>query len=160
MRVQYSSRKLAQKNKQLSNSLGSDPSYCCPSYCKVVLTLDSSYLSFRCMIIRKLLLSAVAFAAISTTSLVFAQQGKGANSNEAAMARLEPLALTAAQKTKIEAILAKSAAAVAALPQDERRTKGGEIRQASNKEIRAVLTPDQQKKFDALPPMTGGKKKN
>jgi Spy/CpxP family protein refolding chaperone len=114
------------------------------------------------MIIRKLLLSAVAFAAISTTSLVFAQQGKGGGgkASEAAMARLEPLALTAAQKTKVQAILAKSAADLAALPQEERRTKGGELRQASNKEIRALLTPDQQKKFDALPPMTGGKKKN
>jgi len=110
------------------------------------------------MNIRKVLLSVIAVAAISSTSMVVAQEKKGGGT-AAQIARIdEAVALKADQKTKIEAILSKATAAVAALPQDERQAKGRELRAAANKEI--LLTPDQQKKFDAMPPATGGKKKN
>jgi Spy/CpxP family protein refolding chaperone len=41
---------------------------------------------------------------------------------------------------------------VQALSQEDRRAKGREIRTAANKDIRALLTPEQQTKFDAMPP--------
>ncbi len=61
--------------------------------------------------------------------------------------------LTAEQKTKVTAILTKSTAAAQAIPQDDadRRTKGQEIRAAADREIRALLTAEQQVKFDAMP---------
>jgi protein CpxP len=54
-------------------------------------------------------------------------------------------------KTKITAIVTKQNADVQALDQADRRTKGGEIRTAANKEIRALLTAEQATKFDAMP---------
>jgi hypothetical protein len=118
------------------------------------------------MNIHKVLISVLAFGAMASTSILFAQDKKNAASGkatEAAIARYDEagLALKPDQKTKIQAILAKSQSQIAALPQEERRTKGAAIRETSNKEIRALLTPDQQKKFDAMPPAAtgGGKKK-
>ncbi len=60
--------------------------------------------------------------------------------------------LTADQKSKITAIIAKGREDMAAAPKEERKEKG----MALQKNIRAVLTPEQQKKFDEMPPMTGG----
>ncbi len=112
------------------------------------------------MNIRKVLLSVIAVAAISSTSMVVAQEKKGGGT-AAQVARIdEAVTLKADQKTKIEAIYTKVAAAIAALPQDERQAKGRELRAAANKEIRALLTPEQQAKFDAMPAPAGGKKKN
>jgi periplasmic protein CpxP/Spy len=83
--------------------------------------------------------------------------GRGGMNAEAQVARIdEAVKLTADQKTKITAILTKVQSDVMALPQDERRTKGMELRQAANKEIRALLTDEQKTKFDAMPPAGGG----
>ena len=112
------------------------------------------------MNIRKVLLSVVAIAAIASTSVVVAQDKKGGGTAAQVTRIDEAVSLKADQKAKVEAILNKASAAVAALPQDERQAKGREIRANANKEIRALLTPEQQKKFDAMPPATGGKKKN
>ena len=60
--------------------------------------------------------------------------------------------LTGRQKMNIDAILARTQEQVQALPQDERRAKGGEIRKASMTEVRNQLTPAQQKRFDVIPP--------
>ena len=73
--------------------------------------------------------------------------------------------LTAEQKTKIEAINAKTREAIQALPEEDRQTKMREITQSGRTEIRAVLTPEQQKKFDEMPQGRGagggkGKKKD
>ena len=68
------------------------------------------------------------------------------------LARLdEAVTLTADQKTKVTDIYKKMADQMQALAPEDRRTKGQEIRTATNAEIRALLTPDQQKKFDAMP---------
>jgi Spy/CpxP family protein refolding chaperone len=68
------------------------------------------------------------------------------------LARLdEAVTLTADQKTKVTDIYKKMADQIGALAQEDRRTKGQDIRTATNAEIRALLTPDQQKKFDAMP---------
>ena len=91
-------------------------------------------------------------------------KGRGQMSPEQRIAAIEEAVgtLTAEQKTKITAILEKAGKDMMALSQEERREKGREIMTASNKDIRAVLTAEQQTKFDAMPPMGGkggGKKK-
>ncbi len=58
--------------------------------------------------------------------------------------------LTDEQKTKITPILAKLQKDIAALAQEDRRTKGMELRTAAMKEVRAVLTEEQAKKFDTI----------
>src|SRR4051812_28947803 len=63
----------------------------------------------------------------------------------------EAVTLTAEQKTKVAEIYKKQTEAMAAIPQEERREKGAELRKATDAQIRALLTPDQQKKFDAIP---------
>jgi len=69
----------------------------------------------------------------------------------------EMVTLTAEQRTKITEIFKKQGEAVQAIPQEERREKGQALRKATHDEIRALLTPEQQKKFDAMPaPGRGG----
>ena len=89
--------------------------------------------------------------------------GRGQMSPEARVAAIETAVgtLTADQKTKIMAILEKSGKDMMALGQDATREQRMEVGQAANKEIRAVLTADQQKKFDDMPaPGRGGGGKN
>ena len=70
----------------------------------------------------------------------------------------EKLQLTDAQKASIKPILQKTEQDSMALRDDEslskedRHAKMMEIRKASHDQIRALLTPDQQKTFDAMPP--------
>ncbi|MEI6463403.1 MAG: hypothetical protein WCQ89_01690 [Verrucomicrobiota bacterium] len=117
------------------------------------------------MNIRKLFVSAVAVAALSA-SVVQAQEkkGRGAQTPEQQIERLEGAvgSLSADQKAKIKDVYTKAAEKMQAIPQDERREKGAEIMQNSRKEVRALLTADQQKKFDEMPTgrgQGGGKKK-
>ena len=78
--------------------------------------------------------------------------GRGRQTPEQQLAAIDTaVTLTADQKTKVTAILTKSAADMQALAQEERREKGQVIRAAANKEIRALLTAEQQPKFDAMP---------
>ncbi|HEY1109365.1 MAG TPA: hypothetical protein VGE76_12050 [Opitutaceae bacterium] len=105
------------------------------------------------MSLKKLFIAAVATVAISTATLS-AQEGKrGGFSPEQRIERLEQAvgSLTADQKTKIKAIYAKSTEKMQALPEGDRREKGMEIMRESQKEVRAVLTAEQQAKFDAMP---------
>ena len=111
----------------------------------------------------KVLVAALALCVMASVPALQAQEKKGRGmSPEQQLARIENAVpgLTADQKAKITKILAKAAEDVAALSQEDRRTKGAEIRAASNKEIRALLKPDQQKAFDDMPPPPSGKKKN
>lgn len=110
------------------------------------------------MSLKKLFIAAVATVAISTATLS-AQEGKrGGFSPEQRIERLETAVgkLTADQKAKITAIYAKSAEKMQAVPEDQRREKMGEIMRESQKEVRAVLTAEQQAKFDAMPQMGRG----
>ncbi len=79
--------------------------------------------------------------------------GRGQQTPEQQITRLETAVgtLTADQKTKITAIYTKAAADMQALAPEDRRGKGGEMRMATAKEVRALLTPEQQTKFDAMP---------
>lgn len=64
----------------------------------------------------------------------------------------ETLKLTDDQKQKIKDIWAKQAGSMKDLSPDERRTKGREMFKAVHDQIRAILTPEQQKKFDQMRP--------
>lgn len=128
------------------------------------------------MNLRKLIVLAVALAAMfSTTTLLQAQdekKGRGGRGGGMMMTveRLEEAVgkLSAEQKTKIEAILAKVREQMQGLQnasQEDRRAKMTEIMQASRTEIRAVLTPEQAKKYDEMAAQGrgqggGGRKKN
>ncbi|MBL9208823.1 MAG: hypothetical protein JNL92_00045 [Opitutaceae bacterium] len=126
------------------------------------------------MNLRKLLVLAVALAAMfSTTTLLQAQdekKGRGGRGGGMMMTveRLEEAVgkLSAEQKTKIEAILAKVREQMQGLQnasQEDRQAKMREIMQSSRTEIRAVLTPEQAKKYDEMAQgrgQGGGKKKN
>ena len=113
----------------------------------------------------KLLLPVLALCVMASAPSLRAEdggqkKGKGGPSPEARVAQIDAaVTLTADQKTKITAILTKAQGDVMALPQEERGAKGGEIRQAANKEIRALLTDAQKAKFDAMPAPAAGKKK-
>jgi Spy/CpxP family protein refolding chaperone len=119
------------------------------------------------IILSVLALSATAFV---TTGSAQEKKGRGQMTTEQRLTRLEEAvgSLTADQKTKITAIYEKSAKDMQAIPQEERREKMGPIMMAAAKEVRAVLTADQQAKFDAMPQggkggggeKGGGKKKN
>jgi Spy/CpxP family protein refolding chaperone len=118
----------------------------------------------------KIILSVLALSATAFVSTASAQEkgrGKGQMSAESRIAAIEEAvgSLSADQKTKITAIYAKLAKDMQAIPQDERREKGMELMMATRKEVRAVLTAEQQTKFDAMAPQAGGgkgggKKKN
>ena len=76
---------------------------------------------------------------------------------------VKQLGLTREQQAKLEPILQESRQQMMALrdlPEQERRTKGQKIREATRGKIRAVLTPPQQAKYDEMspggPPAGGG----
>lgn len=126
------------------------------------------------MNLRKLLVLAVAFAAMFSTTLLQAQdEKKGRGGRGGGMMTVERLEeavgkLSAEQKTKIEAVLAKVREQMQGLQnasQEDRQAKMREIMQSSRTEIRAVLTPEQAKKYDEMAAQGrgqggGGKKKN
>ena len=106
----------------------------------------------------KILLMALAFGVAASAPLQ-AQQKKGGMSPEQYVERVEQAvgSLTAAQKTKITNIVAKTQDDMRALPKEERKEKNASIQKKQRDEIRAVLDAEQQKKFDAMG--AGGKKK-
>ena len=127
------------------------------------------------MNLRKLLVLFAALAALFSTTLLQAQdekKGRGGRGGGMMMTveRLEEAVgkLSAEQKTKIEAILAKVREQMQGLQnasQEDRQAKMREIMQSSRTEIRAVLTPEQAKKYDEMAAQGrgqggGGRKKN
>ena len=70
----------------------------------------------------------------------------------------EKLQLTDAQKAQVKTIMSSVEEQAKALRDDEtlakedKRAKMMEIRKSTHDQIRALLTPDQQKTFDAMPP--------
>ena len=107
----------------------------------------------------KVLITAVALGVVSSP-LALAQQ-KGAMTAEQQIERIEQAVgtLSKEQKTKISDIVAKSNEARQAIPKEERKEKGGALMTKQRADIRALLTADQQKKFDDMPQGGGGKKK-
>ena len=87
--------------------------------------------------------------------------GKGGRGGGMNVERIEQAVgtLSADQKTKIEAVLAKSREAMQGAQGDQAKMR--EIGTKQRTDIRAVLTAEQQKKFDEMPQGgRGGKKKN
>jgi Spy/CpxP family protein refolding chaperone len=99
-------------------------------------------------------------AAASNASAADGGKGKGQQTPEQQVSNLEQAvgSLTADQKTKITAVYAKAAEALRAVPKEERKEKGAAMMQKTRSEVRALLTAEQQAKFDAMG--GGGKKKN
>jgi len=87
--------------------------------------------------------------------------GRGMMSPDERVAQIDKaVTLTADQKAKIKDILTKEMDEMKALSPEERRGKMRESMKATHDAVRAVLTADQQTKFDAMPqPGRGGKKK-
>lgn len=109
----------------------------------------------------KVLLTALALGVAASAPLQ-AQEKKGGMSPEQYVERVEQAVgtLTAEQKTKIKNIVAKTQDAMKALPKEERKEKGAPLQKKQRDDVRAVLTAEQQAKFDAMPTGGGGKKKN
>lgn len=108
----------------------------------------------------KFLLPVLALGVLAASPLAQAQEKKkgGGMSPEARVEQLDQsLTLTAEQKSKILAILEKGRTEMQNVPKEERKDKMAGMMKAQNDQIRALLTPEQQKKFDAMP--QGGKKK-
>lgn len=113
------------------------------------------------MKMRKFLLTAVAFGAMASVSLLNAQEekkgrgqggGRGFGTPDQRIERLEQAvgSLSADQKTKIKDIYAKASEKMQGLSQEDRREKGMEIMRESGAAVRALLTADQQKKYDEM----------
>ncbi len=98
---------------------------------------------------------------VAVSAPLQAQQKKGGMTAEQQIERIEQAvgSLSADQKAKITAIVTKAREETQALPKEERKEKGAPINKKRDADIRGVLTPDQQKKFDAMPPAGGGGKK-
>jgi Spy/CpxP family protein refolding chaperone len=109
----------------------------------------------------KVLLTALALGVAASAPLQ-AQEKKGQMSAEQYIERVEQAVgtLTADQKAKITKIYAKTQEDIRALPKEERKEKGAPLQKKQRDDIRAVLTAEQQKKFDEMPTGGGGKKKN
>ena len=109
----------------------------------------------------KVLLTALALGVAASAPLQ-AQEKKGNPTPEQYVERVEQAVgtLTADQKTKITNIAAKTQEATKAIPKEERKEKAPAMQKKMRDDVRAVLNPEQQKKFDAMPTAGGGKKKN
>jgi len=123
----------------------------------------------------KIVISAVALGVMASIPVLRAQDqtppaegakkgkgGRGMMSVEDQVAAIDKAVggLTADESAKIKDIISKTRDDMQALAPEDRRTKGREMMQAQHDQIRAVLTADQQTKFDAMPPPgRGGKKK-
>ncbi len=111
--------------------------------------------------ILKVLVAALAISATAFVSTATAQEkgkGKGA---ALTVERIEQAvgSLTADQKTKIEAVLAKAREAMKAAGQDADKRREGAAKQRAD--VRALLNAEQQKKFDDMSQGgKGGGKKN
>ena len=110
----------------------------------------------------KVLISVITLGLVAAVSSASAAEGKGKGqqSPEQQVANLEQAvgSLTADQKSKITAVYANAQQAQRAIPKEERKEKGAALMQKTRGEVRALLTPDQQAKFDKMG--AGGKKKN
>jgi Spy/CpxP family protein refolding chaperone len=111
----------------------------------------------------KVLISVLALGVMASAPMLRAQEDKaapaegkkggGGRGGMLTVERIEEVvgALSADQKTKIAALLAKSQKDMEAIPQEERREKGREIMTTLRKDVAALLTAEQKAKFDAMP---------
>jgi hypothetical protein len=81
---------------------------------------------------------------------------QGFNPNNALIRLDEAVPLTTEQKSKAIKIFEQEAGALNAIPAEDRPEKGAEFRQTALAQIRALLTPEQQRKYDRTPQSQGG----
>lgn len=82
------------------------------------------------------------------------KKGRGAMNPDAQVERIDQaVGLTADQKAKIKEIYTKNMEKARDASPEDRRA----IMQGQRDQVRAVLTPEQQKKFDEMPQGKGGK---
>lgn len=107
----------------------------------------------------KALITAVAFGIVASASVSQAQEKKGQMTPEQQIERIETAvgSLSADQKAKITAIMGKTREEMQGVPKEERKEKGAAIQKKQRDAIRAVLTADQQKKYDEMAAGAGGK---
>ncbi len=80
-------------------------------------------------------------------------------SPENKLARLDALVtLTPAQKSVALQIFVRELDTLLDIPEADRGKKGMDARQAARDEVRLILTPEQQKKYDTTPQLQGGGK--
>lgn len=129
-----------------------------PANPRITSTLSDLNLSPQMKSI-KVILAAVALSLLATGSAQ-AQEKKGKQTPEQQIERIETSvgSLTADQKAKIKDIIAKANEAMQGVPKEERKQKSGAINKKRTEDIRAVLTPEQRKKYDDA--MASMKKKN
>lgn len=110
----------------------------------------------------KVILAALAISTAAFVSTGSAQEQKKGRGGGMTVERLEQAvgSLSAEQKTKIEGIIAKAREAMQGAQGDQEKMR--EVMTKQRADIRAVLTPEQQKKYDDMPQggKGGGKKKN
>ncbi|MFZ9746140.1 MAG: hypothetical protein ACO3G4_05860 [Opitutaceae bacterium] len=105
--------------------------------------------------VSRLLLVAALSGAFLTSVSSAQEQRKGRGGIMDPAQRIERLeqavgTLSAEQKAKIKDVYAQSAEKMRNLPEDQRREKMMEVMQESGRQVRAVLTADQQKKYDEM----------
>lgn len=107
----------------------------------------------------KVIIAALALSLIAAGSIQ-AQEKKGRQTPEQQIERIEQAvgSLSADQKAKITDIIAKSSEAMKGMSKEEKKEKSGALTKKRSQDIRAVLKPDQQKKYDEY--MASMKKKN
>jgi Spy/CpxP family protein refolding chaperone len=110
----------------------------------------------------KAILAATALAVAFTAPLQAQEKKKGGGGGtpEQQIERIEQAvgSLSAEQKKKITAIIEKSNSEMQAIPKEDRKEKGGAVTAKRTSDIKAVLTPEQAKKYDEA--MAAMKKKN
>ena len=107
----------------------------------------------------KAILAATALSVLATAPLAKAQDKKGKMTPEQQIERIEQAVgtLTADQKKKITDIIAKSNESIAGIPKEEKE-KRADAQKKQRTDIRAVLTAEQQAKYDEY--LASMKKKN
>jgi periplasmic protein CpxP/Spy len=77
------------------------------------------------------------------------RRGGGPMSAEARLERLsQALTLTDAQKPQVKAVLEEETKKIQGIPREERREKMPAIREETSKQMKAILTPEQFKKYE------------
>lgn len=105
--------------------------------------------------VSRLMLVAALSGAFLTATATAQEQRKGRGGMMDPEQRIERLeqavgTLSTEQKAKIKEVYAQSAEKMRNLPEDQRREKMMEVMQESGRQVRAVLTADQQKKYDEM----------
>ena len=101
----------------------------------------------------KVLVSVLALGLMASAPMANAQEKRGGMPTaEQQIERIEQAvgSLTAEQKDKIKAIYTKLGEKMRGVAKEERKEKGMAMLKETRDEVRAVLTKEQQKKFDAM----------